>query len=326
MLKNVPDTQVSIIIPTWNHRDLLGRCLKAADAAARECSKPVEILVVDDGSEDGTREFVAERYSAVRIIALEHNIGFGPAVNIGVQQAVSPLVFLLNNDIIVEPGFLSPLVSHFEEPTVFAVAPRMISNGNPTGGRTVGNFRMGFLNLELMEESKATYNLLVGGGAGLFRRDHFIALDGFDSIFWPFYYEDLDLCYRAWKRGWRLLYEPHSIVYHNHGSTIHRRFDPDYVRDIGQRNMLLFHWKNISNQKWLFQHFCFLLFRIIKKLLKLDFKALRYIYSALRLIGPVAQRRREEKLHGKLRDNQVLLLVKNNKGLDGLTLTENLAR
>lgn len=306
---------VSIIIVTWNNRDLLGRCLRAVELAVDQFRFPVEVLVVDNGSVDGTKEYLSATYPKVLVISLDENYGFGPATNIGVQRTSAPLVVMLNDDIIVEPNFLKPMAEHFADDNVFAVAPKMILDGKTVGGRTVANFRRGFFNLLVVHDldEVAANNLLVGGGAGMFRRDYFLSIGGFDSLFWPFYYEDLDICYRAWKRGWKLLAEPKSIIYHAHATTIGKRFSAEYVQAIAERNFLLFHWKNISNSWWLIQHFGFLFYRVIIHMFKLNFKEIRALCEALKYMGPIAERRKGEKLYSKLRDDQVLCLVKNNQ-------------
>lgn len=310
-ISTLSDYRVTIVIPTWNNRIILEECLNSLQKFNQINSGFIEILVVDNGSADGTQEFIAKNYPRVKVVALTQNMGFGPAINLGVQQVLSPLVFLMNDDVIVETDFLEPLIKHFSDPLVFAVAPKMIlENGEERWGHTAAKFYHGMLNLQALEDN-VRYNLFVCGGAGLFRRDYFLALGGFDLIYRPFYYEDVDICYRAWKRGWKLLYEPRSIIYHKQGTTVNKRFSKDYVQDIVRKNMLLFHWKNISDADWLFMHFIFLFLTTLKKILMLDFRGLHYIYLALRQLKSVSTRRKEERLFFKLGDKEVISLVRN---------------
>src|SRR5262249_13491554 len=94
-----------------------------------------------------------------------------------------------------------------------------------------------------------------GGGSSAYDRKKFLALGGFDSLYEPFYLEDTDISYMAWKRGWTIHYEPRSLVYHEHRATIGRRFEERTIRAVLKKNYLLFAWKNIHNWRWLLEHF-----------------------------------------------------------------------
>jgi hypothetical protein len=96
-----------------------------------------------------------------------------------------------------------------------------------------------------------------GGGSCAFDRRKFLELGGFDELLAPFYMEDTDLGYLAWKRGWKVLYQPRSIVFHEHRGTIGKRFSRTYIDSIVQKNLLLFCWKNIHEWSRLAPHFIF---------------------------------------------------------------------
>jgi glycosyltransferase involved in cell wall biosynthesis len=96
-----------------------------------------------------------------------------------------------------------------------------------------------------------------GGGSCAFDRTKFFELGGFDHLYKPFYLEDTDLGYLAWKRGWKVLYQPASIVYHEHRGTIGKRFSDAYIQGVLKKNFLLFTWKNIHDWKLLISHFFF---------------------------------------------------------------------
>jgi prepilin-type processing-associated H-X9-DG protein len=156
----------------------------------------------------------------------------------------------------VDPGFLEPMVRHFSRPDVFAVAPFMVLNGEPLRGRSVGRFRKGFMGIEILNDhpGRPANVLFAGGGAGMFRREMLINLGCFDRLYHPFYFEDVDLGYRAWKRGWVCISEPGSKVHHRHAGTIGRRFSKRQVYAIAKRNYILFHWKNIHDGEWMADH------------------------------------------------------------------------
>ncbi|MGH9627421.1 MAG: glycosyltransferase, partial [Bryobacteraceae bacterium] len=94
-----------------------------------------------------------------------------------------------------------------------------------------------------------------GGGSCAFDRRKFLELGGFDELLRPFYLEDTDVGYLAWKRGWKVLYQPRSIVYHEHRGTIGRKFSPGYIQSVLKKNFILFCWKNIHEWRRLGSHF-----------------------------------------------------------------------
>jgi glycosyltransferase involved in cell wall biosynthesis len=96
-----------------------------------------------------------------------------------------------------------------------------------------------------------------GGGSCAFDKHKFLALGGFDPLLAPFYLEDTDLGYMAWKRGWKVMYQPRSIVYHEHRGTIGKKFSDAYIQRVLKKNFLLFTWKNIHDWRWLASHFFF---------------------------------------------------------------------
>ncbi|MEP6963368.1 MAG: glycosyltransferase, partial [Acidobacteriota bacterium] len=96
-----------------------------------------------------------------------------------------------------------------------------------------------------------------GGGSCAFDRRKFLELGGFDPLYHPFYLEDTDLGYLAWKRGWKVLYQPRSVVYHEHRGTIGKKFSPEYIEGVLRRNFILFTWKNVHSWRMLASHFFF---------------------------------------------------------------------
>jgi GT2 family glycosyltransferase len=251
----------SIVIPNWNGRHLLEKYLPAA-VAASAADPAHEVIVVDNGSSDGSAEFVRQRFPTVRLIALEENLGFGGGSNTGVKAASNDIVVLLNSDMRVEPDFLAPLVEDFAAEDVFAVSCQIFfsdpAKRREETGLTEGWWEHGGLQVthhiddELSEPYPCFYG---GGGSCAFHRGKFLELGGFDELFRPFYLEDTGLGYMAWKRGWKVLYEPRSVVYHEHRGTIGKKFRDDEIRAVVKKNYLLFAWKNIHQWNMLAEHF-----------------------------------------------------------------------
>ncbi len=144
---------------------------------------------------------------------------------------------------------------------------------------------------------------------GAFRRDTFIRLKGFDSLYEPFYSEDIDLSYRAWKQGWEVLYVPSSLMIHKHSATIRRHFDPTYVKTIKIRNYLLFTWKNIDDIRWRIQHAGYLSVRILKSIVSQDRIWLQAFVEACRLRSRAQQHRGQYGQHATRSDREVFRLV-----------------
>ena len=129
-----PDTRAaSLVIPNWNGRDLLERFLPSW-VAAIEGHPGSEILIVDNGSTDGSADWVRSHYPNVRILALPENLGFGGGSNAGFREAHNDVVVLLNSDMRVEPDFLAPLLAGFTDEAVFAVSCQIFL-GDPTKRR-----------------------------------------------------------------------------------------------------------------------------------------------------------------------------------------------
>ncbi len=257
-----PDNRAaSVVIPNWNGRDLLEKYLPSVIAALSDSTQN-EIIVVDNGSEDGSAEFVRERFPQVRVLALDRNLGFGGGSNAGFQAARNDIVVLLNSDMRVERNFLQPLLNGFDDDKTFAVSCQIFFSdpGKPREetGLTEGWWSQGGLRVRHRIEPaiRQLYPCFYGGGGSCaFDRKKFLELGGFDELLKPFYLEDTDLGYLAWKRGWKVLYQPASVVYHEHRGTIGKRFSETYIQSVLKKNFLLFTWKNIHDWRWLGSHF-----------------------------------------------------------------------
>ena len=247
--------KATLIIINHNGRDLLAQSVPAALAAARRAGGHT-LVVADDASSDDSIEFLSKRFPEVTVLALPR-AGFGPACNAAVAAAETEVAVLLNNDVIVTPDFLPPLLTDLEADDVFAVGCKFLNpDGSLThalGNRTSGEWRGGLLQLHHETDPDLLQHtcpqLYPMGGAMALQRDKWQALGGFDPLYHPFYWEDADLGYRAWGRGWHVLYEPAAIVYHDQGSTVGRFHAPAHVELMSAKNALLFAWKNLLDAR-----------------------------------------------------------------------------
>jgi GT2 family glycosyltransferase/glycosyltransferase involved in cell wall biosynthesis len=253
----------SVVIPNWNGRDLLEKYIPSIETALAG-NPENEIIVVDNGSSDGSADFLAKRFPAVKVLALKRNLGFGGGSNAGFRAAKNDIVVLLNSDMRVDPGFLQPLLDGFRNDKVFAVSCQIFfsdpSRVREETGLTQAWWRDGALRVRHRADDgvRDLYPCFYGGGGSCaFDRHKFLELGGFDSLLAPFYLEDTDLGYMAWKRGWQVLYQPKSIVYHEHRGTIGKHFSSGQIQGVLKKNFILFAWKNIHENRKLAAHFFF---------------------------------------------------------------------
>ena len=257
--------RASLIISTWNGRHLLETCLPRVLRAVQHAGGEHEIIVVDDASRDDTVDFVRRAFPQIRLLALPRNLRFAGANNAAAAIATGDVLVFLNNDMLVEEGFLPPLLQPFADPDVFAVTaylqmqPRWTAQGPiRETGLVLGRFERGTFALrhEDPESDQVVPVIYAGGGSSAWRRNRFLELGAFDRLFHPFYFEDLDVSYRGQKRGWKLLFAPRSRMEHRHQQTNSPdNFPPGYVALMFAKNNLLFHWKVLTDRAFLRAHF-----------------------------------------------------------------------
>ena len=257
------NSSASVVIPNWNGRDLLEKYIPSI-IVALSGNPENEIIVVDNGSADGSAELLRERFPSVRVLALDRNLGFGGGSNTGFRAARNDIVVLLNSDMRVERDFLAPLLEAFTDETIFSVACQIFFSDpeklREETGLTQSWWENGSLRVRHRDDPaiQVLYPCAYGGGGSCaFDRRKFLELGGFDELLAPFYMEDTDVGYLAWKRGWKVLYQPRSVVYHEHRGTIGKRFTAAQIDLVLKKNFALFCWKNIHEWRRLLAHFFF---------------------------------------------------------------------
>ena len=163
------------------------------------------------------------------------------------------------------PDFLAPLLEGFTDPDgLRRLLPDLLQRPEqaPRGDRPDAGLVAGWRPARAPSHRPRRRPIsspasIGGGGSCAFDRDKFLELGGFDELLAPFYLEDTDLGYMAWKRGWKVLYQPRSVVYHEHRGTIGKRFREDQIQAVLKKNFLLFCWKNIHEWPRLWRHFFF---------------------------------------------------------------------
>lgn len=246
---------IDIVIPSFNGKYLLEKHLPEVIKNSDYLNK---VIVVDNGSSDGTIDWLEKNYPEVIIVKNHQNLGFTKPINQGVAISKAEYVVLLNNDVHPEKNYLNKILHYFEDDKVFAVS----FNENESSWPLVRwDGKIQFTRGE--DKSKPRYTAWASGGSAIFRRSIWDKIGGFNEIYSPYYWEDIDIGYRAWKSGYKIIWDNESLVFHEHESTT-KKINPGYVSLIKQRNELLFNWINISDNNLVKSHKKFLLSHLLK--------------------------------------------------------------
>jgi GT2 family glycosyltransferase len=219
-----PASAVSVVIPNWNGRQWLPQCL---DALARQQLGPAEVIVIDNGSDDGSLQYVRAAHPSVSVVELGTNTGFAHAANRGLEAAGGELVALVNTDVVLAPDWLDRMSrALLADPMAGAVACKMLSLADPTLIYDAGDI----LRRDGACEQRGRFMRDDGrwdapgevfgacAGAALYRRSVVLRLGGFDERYFA-YLEDVDLALRIRLAGWRCRYEPAVALHAGEGSS-----------------------------------------------------------------------------------------------------------
>ena len=245
-----PTVAVSIIVLNYNGRAWLEQCLPAAVA---ETASDCELIVVDNGSTDGSVEYLATSSFPIRVVPLESNVGFAAGNNAGARLARGGrYLAFLNNDAAPQPGWLATLRADLDShPHAGLAASCVVYLSDPSivdsAGDGITRFGGAFKRAHGRPVSEAREAREVFGACGaacLIRRDVFDEIGGFDDAYFAVY-EDVDLSYRCQLLGYRCVYSPHAVVHHAGSATLGRLS----ARSVfwGQRNL---EWSYFKNTPW----------------------------------------------------------------------------
>lgn len=298
---------VNVLVLNFNGRELLEKYLPSLIEAVGRSRYPSRLTVVDNKSQDGSVDYLKKNFPSVSIYEARENRVLC-SYNEAAEFFKEDILVLMNNDTRVEPDFLDPLIAPFERDSdVFFVTPRCLSpkDGSYEGNQTRGMIRYGLFWSSALypgyEKRVESAGPTFQGGFGAFDRKKFLALGGYDDLYLPGRLEDADICFRAYKRGWRCLYEPASVVYHEGGVSFRKRFGGRRTLVINWRNTFLFMWKNIGDRLILLEFWLWLPFRIGWAIMTFKPEFLAGLAEALWLSGKAARRRGELKTAGWLR-------------------------
>ena len=240
--------KLSVIIPNFNGKKFLKMCL---NSIKQQNCPFYEIIVVDNASSDGSIEYINDHYPELILIQNEKNLGFAAAVNQGIMISSSEYIFLLNNDVELEPDCISNLIKCIEKDrNIFAVSSKMVqytdrSKMDDAGDeytifgwtRKVGDGK----SPDLYNAERETFSACAG--AALYRKSILDEIGYFDGNFFA-YMEDVDISYRARIRGYKCVYCPEAVVYHLGSGTSGSKYNEFKIK-LAARNNVYVPYKNM---------------------------------------------------------------------------------
>ncbi|MBM3707516.1 MAG: glycosyltransferase [Actinobacteria bacterium] len=272
---------ISVAIVNLDGKSYLKTCLESLDKLDYPKNK-LEIIVADNGSKDGSQEFIRQNYPDVKLIENNKNLGFAYANNQAAKEAFGEYIAFLNNDTRVDKSWLIELLKpiYKDKETVCAGSKVLSMDGKRLdfAGGMINFEAKGFqidygLPIEKDIHKQLRFTPFVNGGAMLVDRKVFLDVGGFDEDFFA-YYEDVDLGWRLWVLGYRVMFCPSSIVYHVHHGTSNR-FAEDKLSFLKERNAIYIAFKNYDDEN-LSKIFSGILTNIYSRIfvnLKFDYKS-----------------------------------------------------
>lgn len=232
---------VSVVIPNWNGKKFLKGCL---DSLLTVSWNQVEVIMIDNGSHDGSVEFLEEHYPSVQLIKFPRNTGFSVAVNAGIRNSRGEFIALLNNDTVVEADWITEMVRVLREHDeigstgckMLGYDDRTLLDGAGDGYRRGGlPGRIGHRETDRGQFNKPRYILGPCGGAALYRRSMLEDIGLFDEDYFA-YLEDVDIALRAQSAGYKCLYVPSAVMYHLGCGTTGSGYHPLVVQLSAKNN------------------------------------------------------------------------------------------
>ncbi len=291
---------ITVVIPAYKKTDLLVKNLRKNLPFLRG----YKIIVVNDYPGTSIKKDL-ENFP-IKLLENKKNLGFGGAVNKGVKAAKTKYVMLLNTDVALnDNSFIKALPYFRKNHKLFAVSFAQEEQDMSIVGKNIIYWRNGFFRHQKARDLLLGKNAWAEGGASIIDREKFLNLAGFDMLYSPFYWEDIDLSYRAWRSGLEIFFVSQIKVRHYHESTIGSFFSKKTINTIAYRNQLIFIWKNITDKKLLFSHFILFIPNLILFLLKGDLNFFKGLFQALAKLPEILAKRKMNKQYA-ISDSEIL--------------------
>ncbi|MCX6732206.1 MAG: glycosyltransferase [Candidatus Roizmanbacteria bacterium] len=293
---------ISVVIPHYKGKEKLYSNLKHNLPFFKDC----EIIVVNDYTEVSITGEMKQLFPEVVVIENKKNLGFAGAVVVGINHSKSPYVFLLNNDVVLKDDSFKSALTHFQgTPSLFAVSFKQIEKDEKHVGRNKIYWSHGFFRHSKGDPGTHGINGWAEGGSMVFDKKKYEELHGFDTLYSPFYWEDIDLSYRAWKAGYTIHFDSHVLVEHHHESTIATYFQKSKIETIAYRNQFITIWKNISDFQYIAEHIMYLIKNLITYPLKGQLNFVNGFWMALLLLPQIIKKKNQQKKLWKKSDKEI---------------------
>jgi GT2 family glycosyltransferase len=288
--------RVHILVLNYNGRALLEECLPSVITSARSATRPCRVSVIDNDSSDDSVAWLVRSRPEVGVMRMANRglVSFNEAMRL-VNESV---VLLLNNDVKLGAGCVDHLARAFERHAdCFIAGPLCWTfDGRYEGTLSDLCFRRGLVHTRLNQEGSevaadAAKCTASAGAVLAVSREKFLALGGFDAMFLPGRYEDLDLSFRGWLAGWKAYFVPEAIAFHKGSATFGACFGGEEVTALDVRNALLFAWKNLREPRNVGLHLAFLLLRVLRAVATGQRDFLTGLIDAVRRLPEALQRR-----------------------------------
>lgn len=295
---------ISTIIPVYKKTNLFLKNLKTNYPYLKE----TEIIIINDDPEISIKSLL-KNYK-VKLIENTKNLGFGKSVNKGIKISKNKYVFLLNSDVVLNDNLFKNSIKHFEEEKkLFAIGFAQTESDDNLVGKNSIYWKNGFFRHKKAPNMYFGKTAWAEGGSSIFSKEKFLELGGFDDLYSPFYWEDIDISYRAWKKGYKVLFDPSILVKHHHESTISTYFSLKTINKISYRNQLIFIWKNITDKNLIISHFLLLVPNLILLVLKGEINFISGLFGAMSKIFSIYRHRQNQKKSNLLTDQEVFYSI-----------------
>lgn len=311
-------SNASIIVLNWNGIDFLRELMPSLQIAVAKCPGDHEVIVVDNGSDDGSAQWLESAHNWAKVVRLPENLHFIRGNWAGAKVASRDILVYLNNDMRVEPDFLIELLRPFKEDEsgkLFASTARIEMQGHrsETGMARVFE-KHGELRLVQVDGTpgKDQPVLWAGGGSSAFDRKKHDAIGGFEQLYVPCYVEDVSLSWQAWRRDWHCVYAHDSVVHHAHRGTSAKVFRREELERLNWRNRELFFLRSVTNPVLVLTHALMLAWNLRKHAAHLKMPIAHGVLAVLatipRLPTALWQRQRSRRYY-RLSDRALLRRV-----------------
>ncbi len=292
---------LSIIIPNYNGRKYLQKNLHTVLSEKRNI-RDSEVLIIDDNSSDDSVEYLRKNFiDELKILSTGKNLGFTGACNLGISHATGEFIMLLNNDVKITEPILEKMLNLFDN-EIFAVVPSIKIPGKKGAeeGFTVINFENGDLRIDMPNMDGLKYKTKkpisvphAVAACAIYKRDKLLELDKFDDLFSPYFWEDVDLSFKAIRRSWKILYDPTISVDHQKSKTVKKyyKFKRRFITNL--RNRLLCTWLHLDSPGLFNKHYLFLLYLFENARLNKDHNVITGLNLALKMLPVIKEKRQQ---------------------------------